>query len=88
MAFIISVPPPPVRAGKKLLGLANIFRRRINRLGKQNLRVAGKRDEVESVAGIELIERAADQLLRLVEREAPHRTGGVEHEHQFFGRDV
>src|SRR5262249_16767674 len=73
---------------EKTLRPKQVFSRRMDRLRKQNVSVAGEGDQVEGVLWIEIVERQLHRLLRLFNREPFHRTRSVEHEDQFFRRDV
>ena len=59
-------------ATQQILGDANVFSRGKYRFGKQDLRVSRKGDHVESVAGIELIQRTTDQLFAFFDGETGH----------------
>ena len=69
-------------------GFVQILRSREHGLGKKHPRVARKSDQIESVAGIKFVERVVDERLRFFDGKAHHRTRCIEHEHEFFGRDI
>src|SRR5258705_9146372 len=73
---------------QKVLCFLQILRCRRDWLGKKYASVAGKGDQVESIGGIEIVERKLHRLLGLFNGKATHRTGGVEHKHQLLRHDV
>src|SRR5262245_54856281 len=77
-----------LKGREKTLRTLQVFSRRWDRLRKQNVSVAGEGDQVESVVRIEAVESEFHRLLRFFNRETLHRTRSVEHEDQFFRRDI
>ncbi len=55
---------------------------------KEDRRLAREGDQVECVIRIQTVERHADALLGLLDRETAHRAGRVEHEHELLWRDI
>ena len=70
------------------LCFGDIFDRGKHGLREQDLCVAGESDQIEGVARIKLVERMADECLRLFNWEPAHRSRGVEHEDEFLRRDI
>ena len=88
MAFIISVPPSLLPAGQKVIRLAHILFRRRHWFSEKHVGVAGKRDHIEGVVRVEVLERQLHRLFGLIKWKALHRAGSVEHKDQFFGHHI
>ncbi len=81
----------PARAVARFEELARglqVLGRGPNGLGEEDVRVAGKGDQVEGVVGVESVEREADALLGLLDRETGHRARRVDNEDELLRRDA
>src|SRR5690349_16346627 len=73
---------------QKRLRLAEIGSCCRHRLWKENLRVARKRDQIERVRRIEIVESEPHRLLRFLDWKSFHRARSIEYEDQLFRRYV
>ena len=76
------------RTRDELVGRRDVLRGRGLRLGPQHRGVACEGDDVEGVVRAHARDRLARKLLRLLDREAVHRSRHIEHEHELARSDL